>query len=333
MPSDDIFFAKVIADSVSEEGVRITTLHLRYPRIIHAELMTHRVFSRNARSSRAVPVKTMLAEVRTNPFIPWHWGKNQKGMQASEECNAPVEIFNSENLHDEENSFGVNTDSHSRESAWRLAAQCAVGFAEAFSDAGYHKQIANRLLEPFMYIDVLVTSTSWANWFSLRDHKDAEPHIADLARLMKIAMEQSAPRLLTKGQWHLPYISEADADAVEDYLEPYPETTHPTIDVLKRLSVARCARISYKPFDGDASVEKELERYWLLVGSTPLHASPAEHQATPDTLLETTLYDNGGHWIGPSQEWDAAELHGNFEGWIQYRKTLPNEYVRDQRAA
>ena len=78
---------KVIADSISESGKRITTFQLKYPRFIHSEVMTHRVFSRNASSSRAIPVKKMIEQVRNNPAMPIHWGANQSGMQAKNELN------------------------------------------------------------------------------------------------------------------------------------------------------------------------------------------------------------------------------------------------------
>ncbi|QIG75685.1 thymidylate synthase protein [Rhizobium phage RHph_Y2_11] len=302
-------FAKVVLASKPTNGAPpIITIHARYPRIIHGEIMTHRVFSRNARSSRAVPVATMLKEIRETPFVPWHWGANQKGMQAGAECTARVTI-------------GEKTMWN--HAAWLQARDHAVQVAEAFSDAGYHKQIANRLIEPFSFIDTLITSTSWANFLHLRDHEAAEPHFQDLAAMFREAIEGAEYQSLEPGQWHLPYAATQDDVAmVEDYLEPYPETTHPTVDYLKKLSVARCARISYAPFDGDASIEKELERYELLVGSSPLHASPAEHQATPDVFSD--------EW----GEFDEPQLAGNLgSGWIQYRKTLPGEYVADKIAA
>ncbi|MFA9261844.1 MAG: hypothetical protein ACEQSB_00590 [Undibacterium sp.] len=307
---------KVIADSISEAGIRLATMHLRYPRIVHSELMTHRVFSRNARSSRAVPVATMLKEVMKEPFIPWHWGKNQKGMQADEECD---ELVDMSAIHDL-----PFMDCLTREEAWLLLRDNAVRGAEAFSKAGYHKQIANRLIEPFAYIDTLVSSTDWANWDALRDHADAEPHIADLAREMKIERHNSEPEPLKHGEWHLPYVSKQEQ--VDIWLDEFggnqgngPEASDNHLRLLVKLSTARCARISYKPFDDNGSIEKEVERHDMLVGSTPLHASPAEHQATPDKIVFN--YRDGMD----TSDWDSEHLHGNFRGWKQYRKMLPNE--------
>jgi hypothetical protein len=292
-------FVRVVADSVSPEGLRLVTIHAHYPRIIHAELMTHRVFSRNARSSRAVPVETMLREVQTAPFVPWHWGKNQRGMQASEECDAKVDAFINSPLI---------RSTVSREEAWLNARDEALRSAQAFTEAGYHKQVANRLLEPFSYIDTLISSTEWNNFFFLRDHEAAEPHFHDLAAMIFDEMTWSRSKELNTGEWHLPYIS--------------PDEAGLPLDVQQKLSVARCARISYKPFDGDASIERELERYDLLVGSTPLHASPAEHQATPDYVIRG--FRGNDQW---EDRYENPELHGNFRGWVQYRKTLKDENV------
>lgn len=313
------------------EAPNIYTIRLRYPRIIHGEIMTHRVFSRNARSSRAVPVRTMLLETTTIPFIPWHWGANQKGMQASEECNETVWI-QSALMPLDGYAYGHSSDWDGeitektgvlREDAWLIARDRAVQSAEAFMDAGYHKQNVNRLLEPFSWIDTLITATDWENFLHLRDHKDAEPHLQDLARLVKQAIEECEVQQLAFGQWHLPYITQADVDVLliesgrlagERYASLTGVDDH--VEWLKIISAARCARISYKPFDGDASYEREIERYNSLVTSERIHASPLEHQAKPDR--QDPDEPNTGKWEYPM-------LHGNFTGWIQSRKTIPGE--------
>lgn len=307
----------------TEHHKPVYTLRLRYPRITHGEIMTHRVFSRNARSSRAVPVKTMLEEVRNTPFMPWHWGKNQKGMQATEECNELLFM----------SVEGINFDSIPREEAWLYARDCAADTAETFMDAGYHKQLANRLLEPFSWIDTLITSTDWENFLWLRDHGDAEPHLQDLARLVRQAIDEAEIQPLAYGQWHLPYID--NEDRVEAALRFTDEDNH--VDhtkfwgFLQKLSAARCARISYKPFDGDASYKRELERYALLVNSDRVHASPTEHQCSPDRIIKQStapVLEPGqlGHQDFTSIEtWSNRRLHGNLEGYIQARKLIPNE--------
>lgn len=277
-------YVRVILKSVCDQGQEpLTTLHLRYPRFIHAEIMTHRVFSRNARSSRAVPVKTMIEEVLSDPVIPWHWTKNQPGMQGEPGHDSQVYVA-------EAWTGGLYLPP---EDAWRVACHNAVDLAQAFADAGYHKQVSNRLLEPFMWIDVLVTADKWDNFFELRDHPDAEPHFQELAQMIRKAIDEAEAQELIAGEWHLPYITEEDRQALE-------------LEDLKKVSVARCARISYTPFDGNASYEREFERFKKLLGP-PVHASAFEHVAQAD-------------WIDqPYAEWANPEAHRNFTGWNQYR--------------
>ncbi len=289
--------AEVILASQGPGLKPIYTIRTRYPRPIHGEVMTHRVFGRNARSSRAVPVRTMLDEVRRIPYVPWHWGKNQRGMQAEEECSELIEL-DIPQVDEITQELDYQTVRLTNEEAWLHARDEAADVAEAFMNAGYHKQNPNRLLEPFSWIDTLITSTEWDNFFWLREHHAAEPHLQDLAHLMDVVMNCSYPDPLEYGEWHLPYITEE-------------EKSQYSSEVLLKLSAARCARISYKPFDGDASIEKELARYNHLVTDERVHASPLEHQAKPDVL---TLAG-----------WKNPHLHGNLNGYIQARKLVPNE--------
>jgi thymidylate synthase ThyX len=270
-----IITAKVIEDSRSySTGVRLTTLQLQYPRFIHAEFMTHRVFSRNASSSRAIPVAKVIEQVRTNPAMPIHWGKNQAGMQAKEEMT------------------GQALETMMR--AWQQAAREAAATAEFMEKHGLHKQVANRILEPFQYMHVIVTATEWQNFFELRAHPDAQPEIHALALTMKAAIKQSEPKTLNDGEWHLPYVR------LEERLRFFGD-----VETLLKISAARCARVSYLTHDGkEPVIEKDLELYDRLVGSRPLHASPIEHQATP---------------MGEGSEdlWS-----GNFRGWTQHRQIV-----------
>lgn len=273
--------AKVIADSISLDGKRIMSLQLRYPRFIHAEFMTHRVFSRNASSSRAIPVKRLIADVRRDMAEPIHWGRNQKGMQASQELAGWRKWL--------------------VRSLWRSSGHLACWFAGLMDWAGAHKQLVNRIIEPWSHITVLVTSTEWANFFELRDHPDAQPEIKTLARAIRTALAASAPQRLAKGEWHLPYIGKDDHLFAQLHASGIGDSTYKPI--LIRMSVARCARVSYMTHEGrPPKVEDDLRLYQQLVGSEPLHASPAEHQATP------------------SDDPDAAS--GNFRGWVQYRQLL-----------
>ena len=195
-----IITVKIIADSINLNGNRLTTFELEYPRFIHAEFMTHRLFSRNSASSRAIPVSKMIENIKTNIAMPIHWGKNQKGMQANEEHYAKVEI--KKDVYE------------SREVAWSFACKNAIEIAEAFDKAGYHKQIVNRLLEPFQNIKVICSATEYDNFFSLRLHPDAQPEIKELANQMYNALKQSDPKLLFDDEYHLPYITSEIYDEI-----------------------------------------------------------------------------------------------------------------------
>lgn len=270
---------KILADSISLNDIRIVTFQLKYWRAIHAEVMTHRVFSRNAGSSRARPVATVLEQVRSDPWGPEYWGENQPGMQARKEIP----------------EFYLDA----AKADWIAAANQAANTAELLTELDLHKQVVNRLLEPFSSIDVVLTSTEWNNFFELRCHKDAQPEIQTLASMMRDAMTSSRPKLLQPGEWHLPYISEADwADPFMDHMN-YSQR----LLTMQKASAARCARVSYKPFDANqSSLTKDMELFEKLAGSHPVHASPLEHQATPVTNSEV-------------DDWRC----GNFTGWKQFR--------------
>lgn len=341
--------ATIVADSISPLGVRITTFQLRYWRSIHSELMTHRVFSRNAGSSRARPSAKIIEQVVNEPWGPIHWGKNQPGMQASVVQTKPVQI--PEHLNKSYLEYRVVVHGELREDikdvtiwkvppqdAWHFHAWLCGSMSGAFDTAGYHKQIVNRMTESVNYIDVLVTSTDYANWFALRDHPDAQPEIQELAQLMRIEYGVSFPKALQPGEWHLPYITDEDWKAAERHCQigritrdmpSYDEM----LEVVRKISVARCARVSYKAFDGNvAPIEKDFERFEQLLVSQPLHASPAEHQATPDELMtverEQHIDEEGAtKHLGVEEEWVNKQYHGNLRGWIQFRKMLPNEFV------
>ena len=300
--------AKVVEDSTAN-GVRLITMELCYHRFIHGELMTHRVFSRNASSSRAIPVAKMMEQVDSNPATPLHWGKNQPGMQAQVE-----NVDGSGNL--------AFVDDMPPKEVWKIAATYSTVIAESFSEANYHKQIVNRLLEPFQFIKVVVTATEWHNFFCLRDHKDAQPEIRELARVMKQAQEESSPEVLEAWEWHLPYVS------TEELLEY-------GLDVAVKCSAARCARVSYLNHDNSSpSVDKDLELFNMLASrpyddgkghvlgeDDPVHMSPLEHQARP--IQEYRSFPSPGHlWeVGIThQSRDGEYWSGNFRSWIQHRQ-------------
>lgn len=282
MHTMDLMKAQVIADSVSTDGIRLTTMQLRYWRPIHSELMTHRVFSRNARSSRAVPVTVLLSE---DIYLP-HFMQNKRGMQSTDEVDDQLRLR--------------------WEQEWISLAQTTRDYVAKWGEEGMHKQWANRPLEWFGWIDVLVTSTDWQNFWDLRCHRDAQPDFKFLAELMRTAYEESLPKHLRLDEWHLPYITDEEIKTLP-------------LEELQRVSSARCARLSYKPFDGNSTYEAELKRYDLLVGSAPVHASPTEHIATPDFKVTFEVGKSKIHG------WANESSHGNFHGWRQFRKSIPNE--------
>lgn len=305
--------AKRILSSISAaDSAPITTLQLRYPRFIHAEFMTHRMFSRNASSSRAVPTKKLLEEVRSDALraAPIFWGKNQPGMQAAEELSSEPREYLRGGIPE---PVFLSSDMERAHSQWRQAAKQAAANAESLLEIGAHKQIVNRILEPFTHINVVVTATEWDNFFGLRLDKGAQPEMQALAHAMWDAVHDGEPQELKRGQWHLPYVEAA--------YDLYPNARVTDIEDAIKVSVARCARVSYLSFETGkpSTIDEDLALYDKLVGAHPMHASPAEHQATPDWLV----------WSHFRAEniWQNRKRWGNFKGWIQYRKTLPGEDI------
>lgn len=232
--------AKILADSINPDGQRLTTLELTYPRFIHSEIMTHRVMSRNAASSRAIPIKKMRAAIKDSPATPISWGKNQAGMQANRELTG-----------------------------WRRAlARRLFLFARwptllivwFLSKIGLHKQVANRLLEPWMHMTTIVSATEWENFFTLRCHKDAQPEFRELALQIREAMAGSTPQPLQWGQWHLPL-------APQRFLDPN----------AAKVSAACCARVSYVRQHDQKSDEEDIAFTDKLAANG--HLSPLEHPA------------------------------------------------------
>jgi len=267
------FEASILADSCNNKGCRLTTFQVTYPRCVHSELMTHRMFSRNSSSSRAIPIEKMLRDVETDPFIPIEWGRNQKGMQASKVVSVNMGVL------------ARRTWLQARDSALDHACHLSV-------DCNLHKQIVNRIVEPWMWITVIITSTNYANFFKLRCHPDAEPHIRYIAEMMRLLYEEYRPDVLKAGQWHLPLFGfEKDSEISNPY-------------ECAKLSTARCARVSYKTHDGRRDTEKDIELHDKLVSSR--HWSPFEHvaQATDQEFYPRSNFD-----AGPT-----------LCGWKQYRK-------------
>ncbi|CEF89226.1 putative thymidylate synthase [Pseudomonas phage vB_PaeM_PAO1_Ab17] len=292
--------ASVIAKSISYPGtspfpVTITTFELEYPRFIHAELMTHHALFKNCASSRAIPTKKLIEQVRNNPAMPVHWGANQAGMQAHKELSKPLQV--------------------AAKYLWIKAAKAAAGMALAMHKVGLHKQIVNRVLEPFQMMKTVVTATEWENFYWLRDHEDAQPEFQHLARMMKEATAKVAPELLVPGQWHVPYVK---TEFIPGLGRQYYDENGNSISVEQalKLSASCCAQTSYRATD--KSQDKAEVIFDKLINSEPVHASPTEHQATP--------MRPGGGWEKGVTHQDRAGFFwsSGLKGWIQHRQLIPN---------
>lgn len=321
------FKAKILADSVSPQGDRITTIEATFNRSILSEFNTHRLFSRNSASSRAIPFWKQLQKIAENGYIPTKLGTNKSGMQAASY------------LHGDKLAKARHVIKLSQDRAILSTVEMVLGETRAnelfgdrlseilingFSKADYanivdavkkfetglrkgeisedgdvlnlHKQHVNRYLEPYMWHTVIVTSTDWGNWDALRISPDAQPEIDAIGRLMAYVREHSVPALLLPGEWHLPLIQEDEFHLVEQ-----------DIELWKKVSVGRCARVSYETHDGKRDISKDVALATDLLEHG--HMSPWEHVATPQD---------------PNNPKDAT-LGGNFTGWVQLRKTISGE--------
>lgn len=254
------YYARVVADSISAQGHRLTSMEVRYPRAVHPEGLTHRTFSRNASSNRARGTRAIIREVLTDPVVPVWWGADERGMVATSELSGWRRAL--------------------AQRLWLLGRYPAVGLALLLDRLGLHKQLVNRVLEPWQWITVLYTATDWENFFRQRCHPDAQPEFRAVAELMRRAYEASTP---TARIWHLPYVTDAELDGQ-------------TLETCIKIAVARAARTSY--LGGPQSVEKELSLYKRLATADPPHLSPFEHVATANA--------------------DGA-YHANFHGWAAWR--------------
>lgn len=270
--------AKILKDSISDRGDRLTTFYLKYPRFIHAEFLRHRMISHSVMSSRAISTEKMIKKVEEDPVIPIHWGLNQKGMSASNELDEISQIV--------------------AKGKWLEARDNAVKSARELLNCNLHKQILNRILEPWLHIEEVVSGTDWGNFFNLRVHKDAQPEFQALAKEILLKYIDSKPTLLKFGEWHLPSIDESHINFnINDQL---------------KISFAICARSSYATFEGNPDITKDIKLHDDLTGV--FHISPAEHQGRPMTHTE---------YIEHATKYGSYS--GNFCGWMQYRKLIPNE--------
>lgn len=269
-----VYHAELLADSINPAGDRLTTFELTYPRFVHDEFMTHRMLSRNAASSRAIPIFNIIRAVETDPVVPVSWGANQKGMQAESEL-PPNAQFAAENI-------------------WLEARDAAVQYATQLKELGVHKQLVNRLLQPWQWITVIASATDWWHFFNLRVHAKAQPEIFKIAALALDLYREHKPELVQPGAWHLPLIQEQDYNELNDTWD------------LVRASAGKCARVSYVTHHGVRDLQADIALCEnTLMASDPMEASPLEHPAMA---------------LAHSEKW------GNYTGWKSFRKFLPNEY-------
>ena len=295
--------AKIICDSISPQGVRLTTMEVKIHRFVLAEMNTHRVFSRNSASSRAIPVSKMLIRVQEDPAMPMFWGKNQAGMGAAVE------------LDQDEKNMAINI--------WLNARDQMVNAAERLSNLGVHKQLTNRLLEPWLWHTAIVSSTEWSNFFGQRtainpetNQPYAQPEMYAAAMAMQQAYYESTPKFIGYGEWHLPYITEEDIEPILRLVYRGVDEKSKPAYWFKKVSAGRCARVSYLTHDGKRDVQEDVNLADKLASATPMHPSPFEHVATPHP-----------DWNPNEDRFNGVK--GNFHGWAQYRHEFGNETVKN----
>lgn len=308
----------IVADSINNKKDRLTTFVITIPRIILSEFNTHRMFSRNSASSRAIPYKKMLERVQRNPFIPVAWQKDHSGMQGTEYITDQNHI-------------------NSCISKWLKARNYALEVSENLSSFGVTKQICNRLLEPFLWHTVIITSGKEGlnNFFDLRcpkyvipidknqqvfkskkdllksvsgwwtpnvkpmedldwlqiNQSGADIHIQPIAELMWDSYNNSTPTFLQGGQWHIPFANEIDegklwtlVNSWEEHreLEPaevyYGTNTEGFEEAKIKIAIATCARISYGNISPATSNYEDDLKLYDRLVSSK-HASPTEHIA------------------------------------------------------
>lgn len=316
--------ARVVADSISEAGHRITTFEVEYPRIVMSEFNTMRAISKNSSSSRAIPVSKMLEHTVKMNLKPIYFGAKQSGMQAGNELSGDK--------------------LHSAKGVWEASLRNAVESSEMLDELGVAKEVTNRLVEPFQLVKVVCTATDWDNFFNLRLHPDSDPNICMLAYKMYESMIHSKPQLLKEGQWHLPYVNSAKSDALDSMGNRYEDLEYYvgdfnflSLEDAIKYSAASCASVSYRT-EG-MTLEKADKIFDMLINAEVIHASPFEHLATPivekfDYFDEDDL-DSGYEVNLPHHmdSWEDGVTHvnrqgelcsGNLRGFISYRHQLPN---------
>lgn len=366
--------ATKVAHSQNEFGEEIASLEVVLPRYILAEGKTHRIIkgalgqvdieilesiglndfeegSKNSASSRAIPFNRMVQSVKDNPFIPYAWQKDHKGMQGTE-------YFTDEG--------DIKLMKH-----WHLRGRDeAVAIAETLNEGGLTKQICNRYLEPFMWHKVLITATEWENFFALRcpqywyepedkifrSRKDymkyfeecfgkpmreqdlltwlklnkgmADIHMMLLAEAIWDAINESKPKQLKAGEWHIVYENRIDLDKIAHMMGEPDIIGNERIFNKKRylpeiikITTGMAARASYTV----VGEEKEI-KYETLVGihdrmrdQVPFHASPFEHNC------KAMSADDRDNFIKMVDGHAEEGWCRNFKGFIQHRHIIESQ--------
>lgn len=303
--------AKVIAHSIhADTGQEIITWELEYPRIIHSEFMTHRTFSRNAASSRAIPVMTMIDMIRKDPAKPVRFGMNQAGMQDAGDHEKRI--------------WGIFKPT----AWWDMAIWASTFFAKRFAKAGYHKQIGNRLMEAGSMMKTIMTATEVDNFFWLRCDEMADPTIEALANAMHKALSVSIPIRLRNGDWHTPYYQKGywigykeGKDIRWNGYKEGKDIYGFTLNEALQISTSCCAQVSFRK--NDDTLEKAISVHDKLINGNKVHGSPFEHCATP---MKTPNMVRGYQWNEDGvthMNRDRSFWSGNFRQWIQYRQLVP----------
>lgn len=307
-----MYHAEILADSLSPEGVRLTTFELTLPRIVLAEFNTHRMLSRNSASSRAIPVSASIKSVEEDPFIPEVFGSHQKGMVEGDPLDGP--------------------DQKLANHYWNGALDAACDYAVGMEQLNVYKGLANRLLEPFKWHTIIATATDWSNYFALRTAANAQAEIRIISEMMQELYESQAPWELQYGQWHLPLVSDKEVYCVipggEDEMLNWNDEEN--WEYWRKVSIGRCARVSFNRQHDASDPDGDVKRHDMLLENR--HLSPFEHAARPFSSDEwalvygtqNTLYDIDTTPFETNLQ-RQMEYAGNLRGWWSARMDVPNQ--------
>jgi len=291
-------YVEIVQHSVNQAGEELLTVNTKYGLIVHAEWLRHRQLSRGVKSNRAIPCKVIRKEVLEDPYVPVWFGANKSGMVSQVEVKHKKLCTN----------------------LWKAARYPTIAVHWTLEKLGLHKEVNNRLLNPWQWVRETVTASEWDNFFNLRCHSDAQRDIKIVADALLEAKSLSTPMFINAGEWHTPYVDRKRVDGKMKYYDT--DGTELTPEQAIKASAARCARSSYDKHDGSKPTLKgDLPLYEMLIESNPKHASPVEHQGTPIPTFISNWKDIEGitHEDRKGQLWS-----GNFKGFIQYRQLLNN---------